>query len=235
MRTHRRCTRERTRRLFIGGALCVGLLSLLSSALLACGAAPADEPSALAGPSVPPLPTASAPPAEAPTVLAEPRPTATAAASPRPAAPTPPPPPTAAPQTPAPTAASTASPDERTPAPTPAPPPAELRAKVGRVVTTRSVDGLQRPSEPADTFQAGERVYISVEFFDVLRDAVLGFRWDSNSSCTGSYETPPQSAARRGFYGFYVDNASCPGTYDVEITVDGATAATAAFTIRARS
>ena len=109
------------------------------------------------------------------------------------------------------------------------------RAAVGRVATARKVDGLQRPAGQANTFAYGERVYISVEFRDVKKGAVLGFRWRSDSGCGGQYETAAQSPMRRGFFAFYVDQAQCPGTYTVDITVDGWTLANTTFIVKKAS
>ena len=106
------------------------------------------------------------------------------------------------------------------------------RAVVGRVATARKVDGLQRPSQQARTFVYGERVYISVEFRDVRKGAVLGFRWRTASGCGGQYETDVQSPMRRGFFAFHVDEAKCPGMYTVDITVDGWTLANTSFTVK---
>ncbi len=106
------------------------------------------------------------------------------------------------------------------------------RAVVSRVATARKVDGLQRPAGQANTFAYGERVYISVEFRDVKNGAVLGFRWRNDSGCGGQYETDAQSPMRRGFFAFYVDQAKCPGTYTVDVTVDGWTLANTTFIVK---
>ena len=107
----------------------------------------------------------------------------------------------------------------------------EPRAVVGRITTTRGVDGLQRPEQEVTGFIIGERVYISVEFRDVRDGAVLGFRWRSAGSCNGEYETEPQSSIRRGFFAFYINNATCPGVYDVDITVDRNVQGETTFTV----
>ena len=108
---------------------------------------------------------------------------------------------------------------------------AEPRAVVGRITTTRGVDRLQRPEQEVTGFVIGERVYISVEFRDVRDGAVLGFRWRSPGGCNGEYETDPQSAIRRGFFAFYVNNATCQGVYDVDITVDRNVQGETTFTV----
>lgn len=92
------------------------------------------------------------------------------------------------------------------------------------------MDGLQRPQDVTDTFRLDDRVYISVEFRDVREGARLGFRW-SSGSCGGEYETGPQQALRRGYFAFFVDESTCVGEHAVEITVDGAVAATTSFMI----
>ena len=101
---------------------------------------------------------------------------------------------------------------------------------MGRIATALSVDGLQRPQEPADRFDLDDRVYISVEFRDVREGARLGIRWKSGS-CGGEYETGPQQPLRRGFFAFFVDETTCLGEHVVEITVDGAVAAVTSFMI----
>ena len=101
---------------------------------------------------------------------------------------------------------------------------------MGRIATALSVDGLQRPQEPADTFDLDDRVYISVEFRDVSEGARLGIRWKAGS-CGGEYETGPQQPLRRGFFAFFVDETTCLGEHMVEITVDGAVAAVTSFMI----
>ena len=107
----------------------------------------------------------------------------------------------------------------------------DLRAVVGRVTTARNVDRLQRPEDESNSFSIGDRIYISVEFRDVRDGAVLGFRWQSLGGCGGEFQTDPRSSIRRGFFAFYIDNAKCPGVYDVDITVDGDVHAAVAFTV----
>lgn len=109
---------------------------------------------------------------------------------------------------------------------------ADPRAVVGRVTTARNVDRLQRPEAEVNSFVIGERIYISVEFRDVRDGAVLGFRWQSLGGCGGEYQADPQSSIRRGFFAFYIDNAKCPGVYDVDITVDGNVQTAVAFTVK---
>ncbi|MDE2902152.1 MAG: hypothetical protein OXP73_03890 [Chloroflexota bacterium] len=92
------------------------------------------------------------------------------------------------------------------------------------------MDGLQRPQDVSEVFGLDDRVYISVEFRDVREGARLGFRWRSHS-CGGEYETGPQQSLRRGYFAFYVDETNCVGEHTVEITVDGAVAAAATFTV----
>lgn len=92
------------------------------------------------------------------------------------------------------------------------------------------MDGLQRPQDLSDTFGQDDRVYISVEFRDVREGARLGFRWTSGS-CGGEFETGPQQALRRGYFAFYVDESTCIGEHQVEITVDGAVAAVSSFVV----
>lgn len=108
---------------------------------------------------------------------------------------------------------------------------AEPRAVVGRITTTRGVDRLQRPEQEVTSFVIGERVYISVEFRDVRDGAVLGFRWRSAGGCSGEYQTDPRPSIRRGFFAFYINNATCLGVYDVDITVDRNVQGEVTFTV----
>ncbi len=115
--------------------------------------------------------------------------------------------------------------------PTATPPP-NARAAVGRVVTARAVDALQRPVDETSLFAPGERVYITVEYVDVRAGAELGFAWEAEAGCNGSYTTPPQSSIRRGFFGFFIDQTECVGRYDVKIQVDGVTLTEIDFLVR---
>ncbi len=129
------------------------------------------------------------------------------------------------------TSAGTAAPTpDRAQTPTTSP-AANLRGAVGRVVTARAIDGLQRPVDETSFFAPSERVYIAVEFIDVRNGAELGFSWEAEEGCSGSYTTPPQSPIRRGFYGFFIDQTECVGRYDVKIQVDGVTLAEIDFSV----
>ncbi len=173
---------------------------------------PADTPAPQATQTATPEPPRTPPPDPTPTRPPTPPVTVTAAT------------PTATP------AATPAETPTSSPTPTPSAPPP--RAQVGRVATTRSVDGLQRPADETDTFNPGERVYVSVEFRDVREGAVLGFRWESTAGCAGDYETPPQPPIRRGWFAFHLDETNCAGPYVVEVTVDGERASEVRFRIR---
>ncbi len=187
-----------------------------------------EPPATPAGTELPLATTPSAgpvaeppPPAPAPTIEAA-----------RTSPPAQPPAPIPAPlnATPSPTPAATAAP---TPEPTEPPDtsPAPLRADVGRVETALSVDGLQRPLDRASEFPFGERIYISVEFIGVQAGAVLGFKWQSPAGCSGDHELEPRNPIRRGFFAFFINEASCPGPYDVDITVDGQRVGSTRFTV----
>ena len=142
--------------------------------------------------------------------------------------------PTAAPpSTPAPvaTAAPTKPPPSATGTPTAIVPPANARASVGRVATAENVDGLQRPVDETTTFAPAQRVYITVEFINVRSGAELGFSWQADEGCVGSFTLAPQSAMRRGFIGFFIDETECLGRYVVQILVDGVAHAEIAFSI----
>ena len=144
--------------------------------------------------------------------------------------------PTAAPpSTPAPVAtpAPTAPPPAVTRTPIAIVPPANARASVGRMATAEDVDGLQRPVDETSTFEPGQRVYISVEFINVRAGAELGFSWRADEGCAGSFTLAPQSAMRRGFIGFYIDETECLGRYVVQILVDGVAHAGITFSIGA--
>ena len=130
-----------------------------------------------------------------------------------------------------------------TPAPTTPPPavttptgiatPTDARASVGRVATAENVDGLQRPVGETSTFEPTQRVYIAVEFIDVQTGAELGFSWQADGGCAGSYTLPPQQSMRRGFFGFFIDETECIGRYVVEILVDGVAHAETTFAVGA--
>ena len=152
-------------------------------------------------------------------------PLATAAASPATA-----PPLTASPVA---TPAPTAPPPPITTTPTAIVPPPGARASVGRVATAENVDGLQRPVGETSTFEPTQRVYIAVEFIDVQTGAELGFSWQADGGCAGSYTLPPRSALRRGFFGFFIDETECIGRYVVEILVDGVAHAETTFAVGA--
>ena len=144
--------------------------------------------------------------------------------------------PTAAPpSTPAPVAtpAPTAPPPSVTGTPAGIVTPANARASVGRVATAEDVDGLQRPVDETSTFEPMRRVYISVEFINVRAGAELGFSWRADEGCRGSFTLAPQSAMRRGFIGFFIDETECLGRYVVQILVDGVAHAEIAFSIGA--
>ena len=144
--------------------------------------------------------------------------------------------PTAAPpSTPAPiaTPAPTAPPPSVTRTPIAIVPPPNARASIGRVATAANVDGLQRPVDETSTFEPMQRVYISVEFINVRAGAELGFSWQADEGCAGSFTLAPQSAMRRGFIGFYIDETECLGRYVVRILVDGAAHAGITFSIGA--
>ena len=142
-----------------------------------------------------------------------------------------------------PTAALTPSP-AATPAPTEPPPPVTTtptaivpppgaRASVGRLATAENVDGLQRPLGETSTFEPMQLVYIAVEFIDVQTGAELGFSWQADGGCAGSYTLPPQSSMRRGFFGFFIDETECVGRYVVQILVDGVAHAEITFSVGA--
>lgn len=144
--------------------------------------------------------------------------------------------PTAAPpSTPAPTA--TPTPTGPTPSATRTPtaivPPPNARAAVRRVATAENVDGLQRPVNETNTFEPMQRVYIAVEFINVRAGAELGFSWQADRGCAGSFTLGPKSAMRRGFIGFYIDETECLGRYVVQILVDGEAHAGITFSIGA--
>ena len=144
--------------------------------------------------------------------------------------------PTAAPpSTPAPVAtpAPTAPPPSATRTPTAIVPPANARASVGRLATAEDVDGLQRPVNETSIFEPGQRVYISVEFINVRAGAELGFSWQADEGCAGSFTLAPQSAMRRGFIGFFIDETECLGRYFVQILVDSEAHAGITFSIGA--
>ncbi len=142
-----------------------------------------------------------------------------------------------------PTAALTPSP-AATPTPTEPPPPVTTtptaivrppgaRASVGRLATAENVDGLQRPLGETNTFEPMQLVYIAVEFIDVQTGAELGFSWQADGGCAGSYTLPPQSSMRRGFFGFFIDETECVGRYVVQILVDGVAHAEITFSVGA--
>lgn len=142
--------------------------------------------------------------------------------------------PTAAPPTtpsPVATRAPTAPPPTATKTPTNIVPPPNARAAVGRVATAENVDGLQRPVNETTTFEPRQRVYITVEFINVEDGAELGFSWEADGGCTGRFTLAPQSAVRRGFFAFYIDETECLGRYAVQILVDGVAHAGITFSI----
>ena len=144
--------------------------------------------------------------------------------------------PTAAPpSTPAPiaTPASTEPPAATTRTPTAIVPPSNARAAVGRIATAENVDGLQRPVNETSTFDPLQRVYIAVEFINVRNGAELGFSWQADEGCAGSFTLAPQTAVRRGFFAFYIDETECLGRYAVQILVDGVAHAGVTFSIGA--
>lgn len=144
--------------------------------------------------------------------------------------------PTAAPpSTPAPVAAPapTEPPRSANRTPTAIVPPPNARAAVGRVATAEDVDGLQRPVNETSTFEPMQRVYIAVEFVNVRNGAELGFSWQADEGCAGSFTLAPQPAMRRGFFAFYIDETECLGRYVVQILVDGAAHAGTTFSIGA--
>ena len=144
--------------------------------------------------------------------------------------------PTAAPpstSSPVATPAPTAPPPSVTRTPTAIVPPPNARAAVGRVDTAEGVDGLQRPVGETSTFEPNQRVYIAVEFIDVRAGAELGFSWEADEGCRGSYSLPARSAMRRGFFGFFIDETECLGRYVVQILVDGVAHAETTFSIGA--
>jgi hypothetical protein len=184
---------------------------------------PTPQPTAVAGARLTP-----APPRSTPTAAAAPRPTVAITAQPAPpiitAARL-----TAAPAlTPVAETTPTATPAAQ---PTPTPPPRPPGASVGRLATTREIDGLQRPGDPVTDFRLGERIYISVEFIGVRAGTALGIRWSSPGGCRGAFEKEQEKSIRRGFFGFFIDDANCLGRYAVDITVDGESLATTSFNV----
>ena len=141
----------------------------------------------------------------------------------------------APPSTPSPVAtpAPTQPPPAITRTPTAIVPPSGARASVGRVATAENVDGLQRPVDETSTFEPMQRVYIAVEFIDVQAGAELGFSWQADGGCHGSYTLPPRSPMRRGFFGFFIDETECIGRYVVQILVDGVAHDETSFSIGA--
>ncbi len=131
------------------------------------------------------------------------------------------------------TPAPTAPPPRVTTTPTAIAPPTDARASVGRLATAENVDGLQRPVGETSTFEPMQRVYIAVEFIDVQTGAELGFSWQADGGCAGSYTLPPQQSMRRGFFGFFIDETECIGRYVVQILVDGVAHAETTFAVGA--
>ena len=184
-------------------------------------------------PTAPPTPAPTPEPRQSPSPQAPSASLQNRSATPLPTVPVTP---TAAPPTtPAPiaTAAPTAPPPSATRTPTAIVPPPDARASVGRVATAEDVDGLQRPVNETSTFEPGQRVYISVEFINVRSGAELGFSWQADEGCVGSFTLAPQSAMRRGFIGFFIDETDCLGRYVVQILVDGVAHAEITFSIGA--
>ena len=131
------------------------------------------------------------------------------------------------------TAVPTALPTPLPTAPAATPTPTPVMAVVGRVVTAREIDGLQRPIEEVSEFDLGERVYIAVEFRDVLSGAVLGVRWTTPDGRRGQFETEPQTrSVRRGFWAFFYDEADVVGEYRVDVLVNGVPEAEVRFWMR---
>ena len=101
------------------------------------------------------------------------------------------------------------------------------------MATTENVDGLQRPVNETSWFEPMQRVYIAVEFMNVRAGAELGFSWRADEGCAGRFTLGPQSAMRRGFIAFYIDETECAGRYVVQIEVDGVAHAETTFSIGA--
>ena len=216
----------------LGLAACGGSPPVAQTPPPTVSTAPAPAPEAVtalpateATPDVTAQPTAVAtarptpsPPRSTPTAAAVPQPTVAITARPTP------PIITVARVTAAPALTPVA---ETTPTPTPRPP----GASVGRLTTTREIDGLQRPGDPVIDFKLGERIYISVEFIGVRAGTALGFRWSSPGGCQGAFEKEEEKSIRRGFFGFFIDDANCVGRYAVDITVDGESMETTGFNV----
>lgn len=105
---------------------------------------------------------------------------------------------------------------------------------VGRIIMTRAVDSRQRPTDPAAVFGEDERVYVSVEFQGVRKDAVLGVRWLRAGVESFVFELDPTDAFTRGFFAFFFDpgGPGSVGRYSVEALINGEIIATAEFEVR---
>lgn len=105
---------------------------------------------------------------------------------------------------------------------------------VGRVTLTRGIDSRQRPTEPAAIFSEQKRIYVSVEFIEIRKGAILGVRWRKGDSELFVYELPPSTAFSRGFFAFYFNpgGLGSAGSYSVEILISDEVAAKAAFEVR---
>ena len=226
----------------LGLVACGGSPPAVQTLAPTVSAAPTGAPDVLtvlpateATPDTPPRPTVvasahltPAPPRSTPTAAAVPR--LTVAITARPA----PPIVTVALPTEAPVVTPLADPTPTVvtgAAPTPTPTPRPPGASVGRLATAREIDGLQRPSDSATDFKLGERIYISVEFIGARAGTALGIRWSSPGGCRGEFAKEQERSIRRGFFGFFIDDANCLGRYVVEITVDGASMATTSFSV----
>ena len=132
--------------------------------------------------------------------------------------------------TPEPSPTPTANPAPPTPTPAASPTPGGNLGTVGRVVVTREVDSRQRPVGQEDSFNAGDTVYVSVEFVGVRSGATLGIRWILDDGEMFVFETPPKDAFSRGYFAFFIDKVK-PGDYKAEVLISGEKVAEAAFKV----
>lgn len=139
--------------------------------------------------------------------------------------------PTTIPEAPMPSATIVSLPTQ---APMPTTTPSKDYGYVGRVTLTRGIDSRQRPTEPAAIFGEQEQVYVSVEFIEIRKDAILGVRWRQGDSELFVFELPPSAAFSRGFFAFYFNpgGPGSAGSYSVEILISDEVAARSAFEVR---
>ena len=122
------------------------------------------------------------------------------------------------------------------PAPMPAPPPAPVGVTLSSVTLGKAVGADKRVSSPSETFAKGDTIYASIDTTGT-GSATLSARWTyskDGKTVTVKEDTATISATGPSTSEFHISKPDgWPlGTYQVEIAVNGKSAATKSFKVQ---